>query len=128
MGTILTKLWDSVHRDGQLNARQNRLFLNSLKGNDRTYGTPAWRGALLPTHMVLAVLLTALPLASSPASAGEVKPDKSGSKSNFMFGQMFPHYPLTLRPTTQRWTHSLPRDRRQRQGHCLTQIYLHQYL
>lgn len=39
MGTILTKLWDSVHRDGQLNARQNRLFLNSLKGNDRTYGT-----------------------------------------------------------------------------------------
>lgn len=98
MGTILTKLWDSVHRDGQLNARQNRLFLNSLKGNDRTYGTPAWRGALLPTHMVLAVLLTALPLASSPASAGEVKPDKSGSKSNFMFGQMFPTLPPYVAP------------------------------
>ncbi|TKB53822.1 MAG: hypothetical protein E8D50_06435 [Nitrospira sp.] len=94
MGKILTKLWASVHRDGQLNASQNTLFLNSLKGNDQTYGTTAWRASLLPAHMVLAVLLTALPLAPSSVSAGEAKSDKP----KFMFGRMFTDLPPYVAP------------------------------
>ena len=82
-------------------------IFEKLKGNDQTYGTKSWQASLLPAHMVLAVLLTALPLASSPASAGEGKSDRSDmldmldkpdSKSRFMFGQMFPRLPAYVAP------------------------------
>jgi Animal haem peroxidase len=54
---------------------------------------PAWRTSLFPTHLLLAFLLfllTAVTLAPSLSSAGEAKSDKSDSKLNFMFGQLFP--------------------------------------
>ena len=92
MSTIRAKLLATFSLGGPLKFSHNTLFCNSPGIIDRTCDSPTWRASLLSIHVLVAVLLTALPLAPSPASAGE-------AKSKTMFGQMFPELPAYDAPS-----------------------------
>ncbi len=58
---------------------------------------PTWRASLLSIPVLVAVLLTALPLAPSPAPAGE-------AKAKSQFGRLFPELPAYEAPTDEALT------------------------
>lgn len=64
----------------------------SLGGTTMKLSHATWRAARLSIHVLLAVLLMALPLAPSPSSAGE-------AKAKSMFGRMFPDLPAYDAPS-----------------------------
>jgi Animal haem peroxidase len=91
----------------------------SLGGPLKLSHAPTWRTSLLSIHVLLAVLLTALPLASSPASADEEKEDRRGqygqhgddqkgrhgkNEKQPMFGRMFPKLPAYDAPSDEALT------------------------
>ena len=81
----------------------------SLRRNKRGHDIPAWKVSWRSTHLLLAVLVTALPLALS-----------AGAAQQQTFGRLFPELPPYHAPTTQRWTRSPSRGRRRHRGHCST--------
>jgi hypothetical protein len=91
MRKILTKLLATVSLGGPLKFSHNILFVNSPGISGRTGDIPTWRAFPLSTPVLLAVLLTILPLGPSPASAGE-------PMSKFMFGRMFSELPAYVAP------------------------------
>jgi hypothetical protein len=66
-------------------------LIKSLRRNDRIHDTPTWKASLLSTHLLLAVLVAALPLALSPAAASAAQQP--------MFGRMFPDLPAYDAPS-----------------------------
>jgi len=90
MSRIFVKLCGTDHRDSLWKSDQYRRILNSQR--------PAWRASLFPTHLLLALLLTAVTLAPALGSAADAKPEKANAKPKFMFGQMFPKLPQYAAP------------------------------
>jgi hypothetical protein len=76
MRKTIANLWATVSLGGPLNLSH----------------ASTWRAALLSLPVLLAVLVTALPLAPSPSSAGE-------AKAKSMFGRLFPDLPAYDAPS-----------------------------
>ena len=66
MRKILTELLATVSLGGPLKFSHNILFVNSPGISGRTGDIPTWRAFPLSTPVLLAVLLTILPLGPSP--------------------------------------------------------------
>lgn len=67
--------------------------IKGLRRNDWTHDLPTWKVSLLSTPMLLAVLVTALPMALSPAVADAAPKDVVTPAVQPMFGRMFPELP-----------------------------------